>query len=97
MVDTAWLVVAALASWRITNILYEEEITHPLRRKIGASQDEGTGTWSYPDTFIGRLWMCFWCLSIWVSVICSVLYIVEPRILLPFALSSVAIWMKEKL
>jgi hypothetical protein len=58
MTPHARMVVAALATWRITHLLAEEdgpwEIILRLRARLGDSQ-------------AGRLLDCFYCLSLWVA------------------------------
>lgn len=87
-----WVAIAALATFRLTSILHEEEIARPIREKLQIQQN-GQET-VYPDTFWGKLFSCFWCISVWVAF--GVLCILElaPVILLPFALSTAAIWIK---
>jgi len=93
-----WLFVACLAAWRLTNILHWEGIAKPIRRLFGIKdvmvEDEDGNKetkFVYPDNFLGKLWSCFWCLSVWVSIGTTILVLVFPFILLPFAISAVAI------
>lgn len=54
-----WLVVIALAVWRITHLLQAEDgpwdLVARLRRMLG-------------DMFWGRLVDCFYCLSLWIAL-----------------------------
>ena len=54
-----WLVVIALAVWRITHLLQAEDgpwdVVVRLRRMLG-------------DMFWGRLMDCFYCLSLWIAL-----------------------------
>lgn len=88
-----WLIVGGLATWRLTSILHEEEIAAPVRKAIGIVEysDESPSYWTYPDTFIGKMFQCFWCLSVWVGGAITLLLHIFPRLSLPFALSSLAI------
>ncbi len=85
-----WFIVAILATWRITSILHHEAIALPLRKWLG--QDK---LGSYPNTFVGKLWDCFWCLSIWVGIVCTVILWLFPPLLVPFALSAGALWIER--
>jgi hypothetical protein len=38
-----------------------------LRRVLGIIHDEDEKPVGYPDSLIGRLFECFWCLAFWVS------------------------------
>lgn len=85
-----WLVVGSLAAWRLTNIAHWEKIFRPVRRLFDIREDD-EGRFIYPDTFFGKLWSCFWCLSVWVSLGVTIVILVFPWVLLPFAISAVAI------
>jgi Protein of unknown function (DUF1360) len=56
-------VLATLATWRVTHLLAEEDgpadVVVRLRRRAGSS-------------WVGDLLDCFYCLSVWVAVPCSV-------------------------
>jgi hypothetical protein len=60
MKDERWLrlVLASLATWRLTHLLVEEDGPHDavvtLRRRLG-------------DSFFGSLMDCFQCLSLWIA------------------------------
>lgn len=82
-------IVYTLAVWRITNIIYDEKIFEGLRNRLKKEIVEGV--WVYPDTFIGDLFSCFWCLSVWVSFLCLPFILWCPELLYPFALSAGAI------
>lgn len=88
------IIWAAFACWRLTSILHHEKISDPIRKKIGANEI-AEGIWSFPDTFIGYLFSCFWCLSVWVSGLCAVLLVLDVRLLYPFVLSAIAIGIEE--
>jgi hypothetical protein len=93
-----WLIVGGLAAWRITNIIHWEGIAAPFRKLFnGHSQDDGTihyehiKVFKWKITFFAELLSCFWCLSVWVSFLTTILILVFPWILIPFAISSIAI------
>lgn len=92
-----WFIVAGLATWRITNIVQREEIASPLRKKLGVFEPDGEDPdhWIYPDNFIGKVLHCFWCGSVWAGIAISVAVIVFPPLVLPLALSAIAILVRE--
>lgn len=92
--DPLWMLIGALTVFRITSVLHGEEIGAPIRRLVGAVETDEMV--SYPDTFLGRMFECFWCLSFWVSVGVTLWLVLLPQhpwglVLVPFALSAVAI------
>lgn len=91
-------IAAVLATWRITSIVHGEGIASPLRNKLGVTEvDEDPAHWFYPDTFIGRALSCFWCLSVWGGVAVTVMVVLFPPLIIPFALSAGAIFIKRSL
>lgn len=91
---TLWFVIAGLASWRIASIIHHEKIAAPFRRLLGV-RELTEDTWTYPDNFIGDLIECFYCTSVWTSFFVSVVMFVFPPVLVPFALSTVAIILEQ--
>lgn len=85
-----WLIIACLACWRITSILHAEKIASPIRKLVGIIEDP-SGEEMYPDHFLGQLFSCLWCLSVWIALVCLGFVLVFPYFLLPFAMSAVAI------
>lgn len=63
-----WVIVLSLVIWRVTSLLYNEDIFGWLRRwfKIEESDD---GDLLCPDNLIGAIWGCFWCLSLVVALV----------------------------
>jgi len=90
------LAILALATWRVTSIIHSEKIAYPLRRLFGAKMDKLLGVEVYPDTFLGHLIQCFWCVSVWVAAGSTLVYLYDVRFLIPFAISALAIFMNEK-
>lgn len=91
-----WVIVGFLAVWRITNIIQQEEIAEPLRRKLGVTESKDDPDYRiYPDSFIGKLLECFWCGSVWVGGVVTIVLLTFPPLLLPFALSAGAILVKD--
>lgn len=89
-----WVVVAVLATTRLTLILHEERIAKGIRGLFGITESDDLVI--YPETFWGYLFGCYWCLSVWVGIFCTIILIFMPILLLPFALSMVAILLNEK-
>lgn len=89
--------VLALATWRITSIVQAEEIAKPFRRLFGVTFNQMLQVEQYPDTFLGHLIKCFWCVSVWAGFVCASCYFIEPRVLYPFAASALAIIMDKVL
>jgi len=85
-----WFVVASLATWRIASIVHHEKIASPFRRILGV-EEITEEDWSYPDSFIGNLIECFKCVSVWIGIAAAIAMILFPPILIPFALSAVAV------
>lgn len=88
-----WFLVAGLATWRITNILQREEIASPIRKQLGVFEPDGEDPdhWIYPDNFVGKILHCFWCGSIWIAAAITLACLLFPPLILPFAISAVAI------
>jgi hypothetical protein len=54
------LAVDALATFRLTRLLVEDEIAEPIRRRVWKRFDP-------QETKVGYLFTCPWCVSIWVG------------------------------
>lgn len=83
------LLLLSLVCYRITSIVHHERIAEPLRRLIGY---DGL---SYPDNFLGSLFSCFWCLSVWCAGLAIILYVYFPILVWVFAVSAGAILIRE--
>lgn len=89
-----WLVMLLLfaATWRVTHLFMWEvgpwKVLTRLRALTGVQHHEDLPI-AYPD---GNVFECFWCLSIWVSLVLSVVaFTVAWPLLVPLAASAVAI------
>lgn len=91
---------AILATVRLTEILHYEKITLPLREHIGIFYDDEGNIFSYPETFLGELFICFRCLSVWAAGFIILLYATSSKIFELFtywlSLSWIAIKVNEK-
>lgn len=98
-----WLIVASLAANRITAVVHWETAGQPIRRIFGIRHIENKTELPavmipvYPDNLLGELFSCFRCLSFWVSIICCMIILIQPLILIPFAISSAAIIIEESM
>ena len=82
------LVVAALATWRLTAMLWYDhgpfDLFLRMRTAAGACEIPPLGFWA-------KLFSCFWCLSFWVALVCTTILFLWWYALIPFALSGAAI------
>jgi hypothetical protein len=83
--------IVALATWRLTSIIHREGIARFVRRLAGGKWDSTLEVTEYPDNFVGELFSCFWCLSVWVALLCTLTYFIFPPVLYILAASTVAI------
>jgi hypothetical protein len=96
-------VILALAVWRFSSMLVNEDgplhIFHKLRYMVGMRYDEQSI--EYPTTPLSDLFACVWCMSVWVGIGATVVYLVSEAaavsIAMPFALSAVTIMIEHKL
>lgn len=84
--------ILSIAVWRITHMVYEEKIFEVVRFRLQAEIAEGVYT--YPDTFIGNLFSCFWCISVWVSFVCTIMLLLYKPLLYPFVASAITMWVQ---
>lgn len=96
--DPLWFIIAGLATWRIASIVQREKVFAWFRKLLGIKvlgmDEDGFEITSYPDNVIGDLFSCFWCVSVWAAVAVGVIWYFLPIVLLPFALSTIAIVIK---
>ena len=96
-----FFLVFALATWRISSLLVEEEgpfcILDRLRIAVGIAWDENSDV--YGKNVVAEIFLCVWCMSMWVGVALTIAYVLAPTetfyIMLPFALSAVAAIINE--
>jgi hypothetical protein len=86
------MLVAVLATWRITSIISQESIFEPLRRRLGEKELENGLVKS--TTWVSELVGCFWCLSVWVGAACTVIVLTYPILLYPFFFSAGGIFIQ---
>ncbi len=99
MMGTLDFLVMALAVWRVSSLLVNEQgpfdMFLRLRKAAGIIHDENKEVAVVPERFWPQLLSCIWCTSMWVAIATSLLYCLFPMITiylcLPFALSAGAI------
>ncbi len=91
--------IAALAVWRLTSLLVNEDgpfgVLEKLRHFIGVRWDERSEL--YGANIVARAFICPWCLSIWTGALGAI--IIAPSLvwypIYVLALSAVAIIIEE--
>lgn len=98
--------IAALAVYRLTYMFHSEagpaDIFGRFRTWVGVRYDEYSKP--YGKNWIAESVLCFYCLSVWIGLLVTLLMVVAGAagrmgvgivILLPFALSGVATFLKR--
>lgn len=98
--------IAALAVYRLTMMLNQEagpgHIFTRFRSAIGVKFDEYSNP--YGTNWVAEGVLCFFCLSVWIGIAVTAMMVIfyQARqieygivILLPFALSGLAVFMKK--
>ncbi|MBS1902874.1 MAG: DUF1360 domain-containing protein [Bacteroidetes bacterium] len=83
--DMFWYFLAVLSVWRISHLLSSEDGPFDLVLK---------GRMALRDSLLGKLFDCFYCLSIWIAIpfaICRATTI-EEGIMMTLSLSALAIF-----
>jgi len=84
--DAIVLVVAVLATWRISASIYYGKEFEPLRRRFTLAEDAD----GQPLSWVGRQLICFWCVTFWVAWPVALVTWLWWPVLIPFALSGAA-------
>ena len=97
------LLILILANWRIASLLTNEdehgpyEILDKARWFVGIVYD--TEGFPYATNEIAKLFMCVWCISIWIGIIQAIMLWLIPDyttwLFMPFAFSAGAIIIEE--
>jgi hypothetical protein len=91
--DITTLIILALATFRLSRLFTTDTIFEPLREWIWERKN--------PSTFLGYLFTCNWCMSIWFASLIGICYTIVPAVtILPcliLALSAVAGLISDKL
>ena len=95
-------VILALATWRITSLLVDEEgpwrVFSRMRVKCGVKYNEKNE--QYATNELAKILMCVWCASIYVGAIVVLVYIFVPASVYVFAalaLSSISMLADKQL
>jgi hypothetical protein len=46
----------------------------------------------YPDTELGKMFKCPWCIAPWISVLTGITILIQPVFMLPFSCAAFYIW-----
>ena len=87
-----WFLVSLLAGWRITQIINYEDIMEPVRDAIGIDPLLDP---EIQDTWLAQMISCFDCCSVWVGLVTTLVALIRPVLLLPFAFSAVAMLLEK--
>lgn len=101
--DIITFLILSLATWRISSLLTNPEEMGPyrvlssIRYRVGVRFNERSEVYSTNE--IAEIFTCLWCMSIWIGVILTILWLVIPTYItilcLPFAFSTLAIVIEE--
>jgi hypothetical protein len=72
-------VILLLAAWRITAFLAYERWTETLRTRLGVDMVDDEDV---PISFCGKVFGCFWCLSLVAALLCCLLALVDMWVVL---------------
>lgn len=91
-----YLVVGILATYRLTSLFQREVGPFGMfvwiRKRFGVVHDALGFPHGYPDTMFGKLFECFWCLSVWAGALVALAILLGGWwLMLPLALSGGAI------
>jgi len=99
----ALAVLCGLVTWRVSSLLHTESAFEWLRRWIKIGNDEQGYPAIYPDTALGKVFKCFWCLSLLVAMPIAAFGVTrtggDPVLILPVWLASgtIAIWTEKQI
>ena len=95
-------VILCLATWRLSSLLCDEDgpwnVFSRLRNKIGVKYNEANEL--YASNEISKAFMCLWCMSIYIGVLCILVFLIFPSSIFIFAalaFSSVAMLADKQL
>ena len=95
-INIAYLIIAVLATYRLASLLMHEvgpgKILTKFRSLFGIIHDSMGHPHGYPETVFGKLFECYYCLSVWVGAIVTLAMVLGLWwLMLPLALSGGAI------
>lgn len=97
--DWQVLLLLGLATWRLSLMIVREtgpfSIFLRMREAAGITHDENERVLTVPTTFLGGVFSCIWCSSVWIGLGWMVLWTFLPAISIPvaaiFGLSGIAV------
>lgn len=97
--NTHNLLILALAVWRLSALLVYErgpfDVFVAIRKKAGIGHDNSGRPDMWPDRYFAKLLSCVWCLSVQIAIVVTILFAILGNlviiVLMPFALSALAI------
>lgn len=96
-------VLCGLATWRFSSMLHTEDWFGWLRNWIKIGNDENGYPAIYPDTILGDIFQCFWCLSLVVAAPLAAVEVLVAEVqvfwTLPIwlASSAIAVWLEKQI
>lgn len=104
-INLTYFILIGLASWRLCSLLMREQgpldLFVRIRELIGIKHYDDGSVLSYKNNFLCKLFECCWCLSVWVGIGFTLLYIFLPDVAiffaLPLALSTITILVEEQM
>jgi hypothetical protein len=96
-------IVMGIATYRLALLLTQErgpfDVFLRIRALTGIEHDDGGVPYMIPERFWSRLLSCVWCSSVWIGFGITIIYYIFPAlsiaVLLPFALSGMAIYLSK--
>lgn len=90
------LILGVLATYRLTSLFHREvgpfKMFVWIRERFGIVHDYLGFPHGYPETMWGKLFECYWCLSVWCGIFVAVIIALGGCwFLLPLSLSGGAI------
>lgn len=98
-----WILLCGLATWRFASLLHTEDAFEWLRKWIGIGNDEKGYPAVYPETLWGKVFHCFWCLTMAAGLVVVLPVALWERmnliwtLLLWLSSSAFAIWMEKQI
>jgi len=93
------LLLCALATWRISVLLVEEQgpwdIMRRLRERFGVTHDPDGKPISWPCGMPGALFGCVWCISVWLTVPVVVAWYICPVVVFAVAVMGAVAAIEE--
>lgn len=95
--------ICGLASWRLASLLHTEDLFEWLRKWIGIEHDESGYPFSYPTNLWGKIFDCFWCLSLVTSGLMTIVAVLAAQVypawigFIWLGASAIAIWLEKQI